>query len=182
MFLLSILQMVEDAISALSEKYEKMMKNLAYSILKDVQLSEDAVQESLLKLSDNMDKIDNLDSDRSKNFIYTVTKNESISMIRKRKKIITQDVLFSDSDALNNIEGQLDVGAFCNKYGFSVRTEEALSKLNELDRDIIIYRFAEGYRIKEIAKLIGKTPDYVSKRLQRAIKKLQEIYGEDEDE
>lgn len=182
MFLLSILQMVEDAISALSEKYEKMMKNLAYSILKDVQLSEDAVQESLLKLSDNMDKIDNLDSDRSKNFIYTVTKNESISMIRKRKKIITQDVLFSDSDALNNIEGQLDVGAFCNQYGFSDRTEEALAKLDELDRDIIIYRFAEGYRVKEIAKLIGKTPDYVSKRLQRAIKKLQEIYGEDEDE
>lgn len=52
---------------------------------------------------------------------------------------------------------------------------EALSQLEELDKDIIIYKFGCGYSGREIAKLIDRTPDYVYKRLQRAIQRLQGI-------
>lgn len=173
MFIFSLLQVIQDAFTEMFEKYHLMMKNLAYSILKDYQLAEDAVQESLLSLSKNMDKIDNIHSDRSKNYIYTITKNKSLSMLKKQKS--ENSVQFYDTEELNHIEGELDINAFCDDFGFSEKVAEALSGLDAVDRDIIVYRFGAGYSGKEIAKMLGKEPDYVYKRLQRAMKKLQKV-------
>ena len=150
MLIFSILQIIQDSINDIFEKYHAMMKSLAYSILKDYQLAEDAMQEALLALSANMDKIDNIDSNRSKNFIYTVTKNKSLNLLK-------------------------NVQVFCNEFGFSDQVLNALSQLDEIDKDIIIYKFGAGYNGREISKLIGRDPDYVYKRLQRAIQKLQKI-------
>lgn len=173
MFIFSILQIIHDEINDIFEKYHAMMKNLAYSILQDYQLAEDATQEALLSLSENMDGIDNIDSDRSKNFIYTITKNKSINLLKKESS--KKCVQFFDEYKINNIPGDLDLNAFCNEFGFSEKVMEALSQLEELDKDIIIYKFGCGYSGREIAKLIDRTPDYVYKRLQRAIQRLQVI-------
>ena len=173
MLMFSILQIIQDSINDIFEKYHAMMKSLAYSILKDYQLAEDAMQEALLALSANMDKIDNIDSNRSKNFIYTVTKNKSLNLLKK--ELSEKSVQFFDEERLNNIEGDLDVQAFCYEFGFSDQVLNALSQLDEIDKDIIIYKFGAGYNGREISKLIGRDPDYVYKRLQRAIQKLQKI-------
>lgn len=76
MFIINLIQTVYDAVTDIFNKYLPMMKSLANSLLKDYQLSEDAVQEALIRLSKNVDKIDNINSNASKNYIYTVTKNE----------------------------------------------------------------------------------------------------------
>ena len=60
-----------------------MMQSLAYSILKDHQLSEDAVQEALIRLSQNKEKIGNINSRETKSYIYTVTKNEALRLAEK---------------------------------------------------------------------------------------------------
>ena len=78
MFIISIIQTIHDAFEGLFNKYLQMMRNLAYSIIKDHHLAEDAVQEAMLRLSQNTDKIDNVDSNQSKNYVYTVTKNEAL--------------------------------------------------------------------------------------------------------
>lgn len=180
MFFIALLQIIEDAVSEIYEKYQKMMHHLAYSILRDYQLSEDAVSESLISLSQNLDKIDNINSDRSKNYIYTVTKNKSITMLSKQKS--HDGVILFDFDELNNIEGEVDVKAFCDEYGFGSSVQEALSILNPLDRDIIIYRYGAGYTGREIAKLINKTPDFVYKRLQRATSQLEVFMRSEQNE
>lgn len=51
-----------------------------------------------------------------------------------------------------------------------------LHHLDAIDRDIIIYKYGAGYTVKEIARLMDKTPDYVYKRLQRSFKKLKEAF------
>ena len=70
-------------------------------------------------------------------------------------------------------------------YGFpkTKYTSKVISSLTDVqkqeyaleDKDIIIYKFGAGYNGREISKLIGRDPDYVYKRLQRAIQKLQKI-------
>lgn len=175
MFFTAVIQIIQNTIDNLFEEYKAMMRNLSYSILKDHQYAEDAVQESLLILAGNMDKIDNLHSNRSKNYIYTVTKNEAIALYKKIKNKNEKVVQFFDEEEVNNIEGEIDVKAFCNEYGFSEEMLEALSKIEEIDKDILIYKYGAGYSVKEIAKLIGRTPDFVYKRMQRAMKKLQKI-------
>lgn len=57
MFFTAVIQIIQNTIDNLFEEYKAMMRNLSYSILKDHQYAEDAVQESLLILAGNMDKI-----------------------------------------------------------------------------------------------------------------------------
>lgn len=177
MLIINLIQTVYDSATDIFNKYLPMMKNLAYSMLKDHQLTEDAVQEALVRLSKNIDKIDNINSNASKNYIYTVTKNEALKIledINKRKDYET-DVKFYGEYGLNNIEGTLDVNAFCDEYGFSSEISEILLNLNEIDKDIIIYRYGAGYTLKEIASLMNLDRELVYKRHQRALEKLKSV-------
>lgn len=143
MFIISIIQTVYDAVTDIFNKYLPMMKSLANSLLKDYQLSEDAVQEALIRLSKNVDKIDNINSDTSKNYIYTVTKNEALKLLEEKNNRKNHEtyVQFYDEYGFNNIEGALDIEAFCDQYGFGLEISEILQNLSETDKDIIIYKY-----------------------------------------
>ena len=171
--LFSIIQVIYDAFTDLAKEYRTMMLSLAYSILKDYQYAEDTVQETLIRLSKNMDKIDNIHSARSKNYVYTITKNMAITMYGHIKS--ENIVQSAEDDGLSNIEGALDVEAFANEYGFSEEIIEALSMLDETDKDILCYKYGAGYSVKEIAKMMDLNQDAVYKRLQRAIIKLRKV-------
>ena len=177
MFIISIIQTVYDAVTDIFNKYLPMMKSLANSLLKDYQLSEDAVQEALIRLSKNVDKIDNINSNASKNYIYTVTKNEALKLLKEKnsRKYFETDVQFYDEYAFNNIEGALDIKAFCDQYGFGLEISEMLQNLSETDKDIIIYKYGAGYTLKEIAELMALDRELVYKRHQRALEKLRTV-------
>lgn len=177
MFIISVLQIIQDSVEDLFKKYLPMMKSLALSILKDYHLSEDAVQEALVKLHRYSDKIDNIDSKTTKNYVYTVIRNESITIKRKeeRRKTFETDVQFDDDYALNNIAGQLDIDAFCNQYGFGQDILEELEKLSLIDRDILTYRYSFGYSFKEISEIMDMSRDAVYKRHKRALDKLRSL-------
>ncbi len=167
--LFTIIQIITDTIEELAGLYRTMMQNLAYGILRNHQSAEDAVQDAWFSLSRNMDKLDNLHSRQSQNYIYTVTKNAALTMQKKEKRYETPAY---DEDEIQRIPGQLDVEAFANQYGFSPQVAEALEQLEPLDRDILCYRYGAGYTVKEIAKYIGESRDFVYKRMQRAEAKL----------
>jgi RNA polymerase sigma-70 factor (ECF subfamily) len=172
MFILTAARIVKKSIEEIYARYGAMMKNLAYSIIRDYQYAEDSVQESLLAISKNLDKLDDVDSAKSKNYIYTVTKNEALTMREKINKNFQRDVQFYDDEEVNNIKGDLDIEAFCDERGLGEDVLELLSSLDELDKDILVYRFADGYSVKEIADMMEKNPDFVYKRIQRALVKL----------
>ncbi len=183
MFIINVLQIIQDSVEDLFRKYLPMMRGLARSILKDFHLSEDAVQEALVKLYRYSDKIDNIDSKATKNYVYTVIRNESISIKRKeeRRNLFETDVQFSEETALNNIEGQLDIEEFRNKYGFSMEVSDMLDQLSLTDKDILTYKYSFGYSFKEISKMMDMSRDAVYKRHKRALDKLRSIL-EAEDE
>ena len=72
-FILNVLQTIQDSIEDIFKKYLPMMRSLALSILKDHHLSEDAVQEALVKLHRHSNKTGNINANDTKNFIYIVT-------------------------------------------------------------------------------------------------------------
>ena len=176
MFIFNIIQIVQDAVTDIFKKYRTMMENLAYSLLKDHQLSEDAVQEAIIKLSKNTDKIDNIDSNASKNYIYTVTKNEALKILEENNRTISEeDVQFYGENGLYNIAGAMNIEAFCDQYGFGIEISDILQGLNETDKDIIIYKYGAGYSLKEIAELMDLDREVVYKRHQRALGKLKAV-------
>ena len=177
MFLLSILQVILNTVEDIFNKYLTMMRRLAYSILGDQHLSEDAVQEALIKLHQNADKIDNIDAKDSQNYIYTVVRNEALTIKRKeeKRKYYETNVQYFMESQFSNIEGQLDIDAFCNEYGFDQEISEVLESLSLIDRDILAYKYCFGYTFTEISKIMDMERDAVYKRHKRALDKLREV-------
>lgn len=176
--LLGMLQIIAEELGELKETYEGMMRNLAYRILQNHHSAEDAVQEALISLSSNLDKLDNINSKRSYNYVYTVTKNVALTIkYKEQSRNINES---SGDDEFFNIAGEADVNAFANNYGFSNDICDALNKLTPEDRDILSYRYGAGYTPKEIAKYMGKTREYIYKRIQRAQNELRKILSEEQ--
>src|SRR5665213_1962532 len=54
--------------------------------------------------------------------------------------------------------------------------DEALSQLNEKDRNAIVLRFFEGKALKEVGDALGATEDAAKMRVNRALDKLRDIF------
>ena len=127
----------------LYNKYNKLVYGIAFSILKNKEDSEEVVQNVMSKLY-NLDK-SKLPISKEASWLYTVTKNEAISIIRKTDKEINLEDIY-EIDNNNEIEDIIDKENF-NKL---------ISNLNEKEKEIISLKVISNLSFKEIEKLIGE--------------------------
>ena len=76
----------QNKLEALYERYRFDMFRVAYSVLKDYHLAQDAVQSAFIRLLNNLDGIDQIESEKTRAFVIIVTRNISINFYRKRKR------------------------------------------------------------------------------------------------
>lgn len=74
------------------KKYGKLMKYVAYNILRDDSLAEDAVHNAFLKLIKYLDRIEDVDCHKTKSFVVIVTESVSKDMYAKRKREATVNI------------------------------------------------------------------------------------------
>lgn len=100
-----------------------------------------------------------------------MTRNLALSYRERAKK--RADVVTNMEDAvLLNIEGEVDIDAFSDVYGFSDKIAEALKQLKQEERDLICLHYGAGYTYAEIAELMDAEPAALRKRMQRLREKL----------
>ena len=106
-----------------------------------------------------------------------MVRNEAITIKKKEnnKNYHEVNVQFQEKSEFNNIEGQLDIDAFCNEYGFSSEIADVLEGFSLVDRDILTYKYCFGYSFKEISKIMDIKRDTVYKRHKRVLEKLRVI-------
>lgn len=136
--------------------------------LHDPQRAEDCVQDTFVWLLSNIDKIDDYDSPRTKNYIAAVAQGKAISMYRKEKFRLVSFVNDLGSSDISAYESALD------DYD-SVELSLAIDKLDDEKKNIIILKYYNGLRSKEIGKIYGISDALVRKRLQNALTELREI-------
>lgn len=148
-------------------EYRSLMKYIAFGILKDDCLSEDAVHNAFLKLSGHLDKIDEINSDRTKGFIVKVVENISKDMYRKRKK---------DSEIPLDESIYLSVSDDFSLASFGI--ELIVSKIETLPSiysDVLVMKYLHELSNKEIANILNIKESTLRKRLERAKILLAEI-------
>lgn len=70
----------------LYETYRYLLWYVANDILRDPDDAEDAVQETYFALTRHMDKIEDVDSTKTRNFLVTIVKSKAIDILRKKNQ------------------------------------------------------------------------------------------------
>lgn len=79
-YFLSMLEMEEDKdkFTLLYKKYRKLMFYIANQILKDDYLSEDAVEQTFVKIIENLDNISDVNCHKTKSYIVIMVRKYSL--------------------------------------------------------------------------------------------------------
>ncbi|MEM6472667.1 MAG: sigma-70 family RNA polymerase sigma factor [Planctomycetota bacterium] len=83
--------------------------------------------------------------------------------------------------AIQLCDPSLTPAAAATQREIAIKVEEAIEKMNDQDREIIIMRHYEHLSNLEIAEVLGLNPPAASMRYLRAVRRLREML-EDEDE
>lgn len=147
----------------------------AITLLKDKILAEDAVQTTYLKVYQNLSTLSDPASFLS--WLTSITYNNCMMMLRKRKRTDPEldtdiSVEIPDPDAE---ECMLDTVIHQENHKFLLKL---LDSLTPAHKTVILLRYYQGLKIKEIARITGATDGTVRSRIHYALKKLQKILNE----
>lgn len=165
-----------DFINKLFTKMNLKMYNISFNILRDKFDAEEAVAQTFLKIIDSIEKISNLPCPQIEPYCVIILKNETINIIRKRKKMVH----IEDVDYLDHNLGDYNLE---EEYLETADKEKLLACINMLsdeDKNLIYLRFIHEMGFKHIAELMEITEEAAKKRGQRILKKLR-LYYEDGD-
>lgn len=157
----------EDA-EKLQRLYLKYRKFLAYSartILHDEALAEDAVHDTVVKLTRYLHKVDEADEPKTKKFLYKMCINLAKTMYRKRT------ALSKNADFLDTLADVQDPGTdllstYINKEAADILIR-AVKTMEEKYRTIFFMKFNHDCSYEEIAEMLEVEPATVRKRMQR---------------
>lgn len=104
-----------------------------------------------------------------KGFLFKVANNLIIDEYRKKKSVSLDTLQEAGFDA---------PVADHHKTIFNVEVDTVLSYVNKLDhkyKDVILMRYVKDFSPKEIAKILGESENAVSVRINRGLKKVQQM-------
>lgn len=148
------------AFETLYNQYNKLVYRIAFTILKNKEDSEDIVQAVFSKIY-SLPK-DKLPIDNIATWIYSVAKNEAISLFRKRKNTIDLDCMYEIADSDDEINRIVDQD----------RYNRILSKLNDKEKEVVSLKILTNLTFDEIAKLLDEPAGTVKWRYYKSIHTL----------
>ncbi|MFV0391173.1 MAG: RNA polymerase sigma factor [Paludibacteraceae bacterium] len=140
---------------------------ISLKLLNDEQDAEDAVQESLLKLWHDRDKLQTYDNPAA--FASTITRNYCLDKIKLRKQTVAIE---SNSSLAGSGDPYLAV-ELKNSAGI---IKAIISRLPALQQSVITMKDVEEYEIAEIAEITGSSEESIRMTLSRARKKVRDEY------
>jgi len=147
-----------ESFGALYERYYNPMVALAYSILANRDLAEDAAQESFVVACRDLSKLKS--KDKFAAWLAGICRNVAKQMLRTKDRTVLAGVEQSR-------QGQDDPD---QSYDAVVR--QAVWKLPEAQRELIVLHYFNGFSRAQICQVLGISPQAVNGRLVRAKRKI----------
>jgi RNA polymerase sigma-70 factor (ECF subfamily) len=152
------------AVTQICERYTGTLYAVAYAVLGDSSLAEDAVQEAYTRATANFGALDRVE--RLGPWLVSVARHAALDVARKRRR--------------EEPFGSRDATVLRTPHADAVRTElreqlrQAIGRLPEDQREVFALKYIAGLRYAEIAHAVGTTPEAVSQKLWRIRQRLQE--------
>lgn len=164
-------------------RYRNLMYYIAFQVLNDERDSEDAVQEAFFRIAKNMDKIGDVETKETKNFVAIIVKREAMKIYDKRKK--RSEVFESelnDRESSDHGETFFDKCKAAGSERIVNELEYAIHSLPYKYSSIMTLKYVMGYSGKEISQITGLSETNVRQHLFTGRKKLEEMLKEGSDE
>ena len=148
------------AFEKLYSKYNKTVYGIAFSILKNKPDSEDVVQTVFTKIY-TLEK-DKLPKDKIGSWLYSVTKNETLLLLRKKDNNVNLEDIYSIKDENNEIYKFISQDSY----------NRLINSLNPKEQEVVSLKLLSNLTFKEIGSLLGESTNTVKWRYDKAIHTL----------
>lgn len=149
-----------------NEYYKKLYRYCMINIYKS-ELAQDLCQETFIRAWKSLPTFTLANGGTFQAYLFRIARNLIIDLSRKKKEFSLAE--YVEIETHENFEEQID------KEDEIKKMKQALSKLEEVDRQIIILRYFEEMGHSEVAKIIGIKEGALRVRTIRLLKKLKNI-------
>ncbi len=155
----------KDSFTIIIQSRKEKLYRIAYSYVRNQEDALDIVQETVYKAFISINTLKN--PEYFDTWIVRILINNSINYMKQNKKVLyLEDEKFTKAESYNSVE-YLDL-------------HDALNKLDDKLKTIIILKYFEDLTIREIADILGEPINTVKTNLYRTLKKLKISIGEEE--
>jgi RNA polymerase sigma-70 factor (ECF subfamily) len=164
----------KEAFALLVHRYEEKLRRYIRRIgVRNEEDQNDVLQDIFIKAYKNLHAFDQSLSFSS--WIYRIAHNEAISHYRKRS-VRPEGMQYDDGDTIiANLHGEDDLMDDIVTRDDGRVLREALGKLDEKYREIVVLRYFEGKEYEEISDILEMPLGSVATRLHRAKARLKEV-------
>ena len=145
------------------DDYSDRLYRFVLKSIKDTHKAEDIVQDSYEKLWKN---VENVNAEKVKSYLFTTAYHTMIDRIRKEKKAVyAEDISLKEEGHENNYSDLSEV------------LKEAVDRLPQVQRMVVLLRDYEGYNYQEIGELTNLSTSQVKVYIYRARVFLKKYIG-----
>ena len=171
-----ILTISDDGRSIICKIYEKHHKRMLYTAAQILgkDRAEEAVHDVFVKLIEKFENNSKEYGDKPGQYFVITVRNHSLNIL-KRERI--EFLSLEEDQAGDDIFQSDDAGPEETLLGDEAieRLAALIQRLTPAARQVLEYRFIEGYSNIEIAKILGISQSAVSTRIDKARKRLKEL-------
>lgn len=159
------------AFDALYKKYSGRLYKFGISLLKSEEETENLIQEVFIALWLNRNVIEKETS--LKSYIFSVTHNSAISMLRKKLK----EARFVEYLRTVQIVSEPPVDRLVEYNELSKRLDEIIKNLPQRQKEVFLLHKMEGLQYNKIAEQLNISINTVENHMSHALKTIREKFG-----
>lgn len=142
-----------------------LMYHVAFRVLNNEQDAEDAVQQAFEAIAKNISKISDPLCSKTRAYVVTIVENKAIDLYRAKQRRAAAPLNEEAAGLTFNVpEGGLAA---------------AIGRLPARYRELILLKYAEGYKNEELMKMLGLSYSGVQSLDHRAKQKLRKLLREE---
>ena len=143
-------------LETLFRAHEPAISRFLVGMVGDVTLAEDLLQETFVEALRSPDRVATADSQEA--WLFGVARHRALTALRGRSRLSAALLRLASRERQPSIELTADVRGVV----------ELLAGLEPEDRALVLLRYVHGFGAPELARLTGRSPEAIRKRLERA--------------
>lgn len=152
-------------------QHKDKLFGVAFSILHDKSLAEEAVHDTFVRIIEHLHKIDESNVYKTTTFLVIICKNIAIDIYNSNKKISKIEVMGDELDFIGTDSDNNPLNILITNESIRILID-SIKQLNPIYRDVLLLKYDSCLSNEEIAHLLQISQAVVRKRLERGKKLL----------